>query len=387
MIIFLKGVLNVLDYFIDSMAKGVEDAYVLDISEPTFFQSIVNLEYKIDETTDVIMFNNVGINLVTTAGENYWELKKVKLHNIYVDAPIWYRRELEQNLQCMQVITVDRYHKEFINAYFPNCRSVRFLPHGGVKPTDREEIAFENRKIEVLYVGSRQSSKWEDRMISLSDSDRELFGMIKDILIKYPYLTLEKVYDLCMDEMGIRLQREAALDVINALYVEVLRDVRGYYQGKVIEALAGGGVHIDIYNSYGWGEIEDKYPNYVHVHEAVEPDECIRLMCESKITLNILPWFKYGAHERIYNAMLNGAVCVSDTSEYLMKHFENGKNIVFYELDKLGDLVKNVRMVLDNPGFARHIIENQKNKVKNSTWRDRLDNILEQKFEEGVDFI
>lgn len=65
MIIFLKGVLNVLDYFIDSMAKGVEDAYVLDISEPTFFQSIVNLEYKIDETTDVIMFNDVGIYIIS----------------------------------------------------------------------------------------------------------------------------------------------------------------------------------------------------------------------------------------------------------------------------------------------------------------------------------
>lgn len=65
-----------------------------------------------------------------------------------------------------------------------------------------------------------------------------------------------------------------------------------------------------------------------------------RLICESKITLKILPWLKYDAHERIYNATLNGAVCVSDASEYLMEHFENGKNIVFYELDKLGDLEK-----------------------------------------------
>lgn len=102
MIFFLKGTLNVLNNFIDCMAEGEEDAYVLDISEPNFFQSIINLEHKIDGTTDVIMFNNVGINLVTTTGENYWELKKVKLHNIYVDAPIWYRKELEQNLKCME---------------------------------------------------------------------------------------------------------------------------------------------------------------------------------------------------------------------------------------------------------------------------------------------
>ena len=110
-------------------------------------------------------------------------------------------------------------------------------------------------------------------------------------------------------------------------------------------------------------------------------------MYNSKITLNTQPWFKYGAHERIYNAMLNGSVCVTDTSEYLKKHFENGKNIIFYELNQLDDLVKNVHLLLENPGFAKSIIENQKRIAVNSTWNNRLHNILEQRFEEGVDFI
>lgn len=110
-------------------------------------------------------------------------------------------------------------------------------------------------------------------------------------------------------------------------------------------------------------------------------------MRNSKITLNIMPWFKYGAHDRIYNAMLNGSVCVTDTSEYLKKHFENGKNIIFYELNQLDNLVKNVHLLLENPGFAKSIIENQKRTAANSTWSNRVHNILEQRFEEGVDFI
>lgn len=143
--------------------------------------------------------------------------------------------------------------------------------------------------------------------------------------------------------------------------------------------------YFEIYLDHGWEEIADKYPDYIH--KGVSSEECLRLMHNSKITLNVLSWFKYGAHERIFNAMLNGSVCVTDTSEYLKRYFENGKNIVLFELDKLDDLTKTVRYILDNADYAQYIIENQKKAAANSTWGDRLNNILEQRFEEGKDFI
>lgn len=387
MVIFLKGALETLDCFIHCMAEGVNDAYIMDVTEQTFVQQLQEIDSQIDETTDVITFNNVGIRVSVEGGENYWEIKKVKLHNILVDAPVWYEETLKHDLKCMQIITIDRYHKEFINKYFPNRASVQFLPHGGAKLSVIEEIAYEDRQIDVLYVGGRTKClRGNHKYVFLPDDGRELFETARSLLIKYPHLTLEKVYDLYMNEIGIGLIRDAELNVIHTLYGEILEAVRGYYQGKVIEALAASGIHVDIYSS-GWEDAAEKYPDYVHTHERISPKECIRLMCNSKITLNTQPWFKYGAHERIYNAMLNGSVCVTDTSEYLKKHFENGKNIVFYELNQLDNMVKNVHLLLENPGFAKSIIENQKKTVANSTWSNRVHNILEQRFEEGVDFI
>lgn len=390
MIILLKGVLSVLDYFIDHMAEGSEDTCVLDITDGAFAGKLSDFDAQIDETTDVILFNNVGLNLgVVRDGreQNYWEFKGVRLHNIYVDAPIWYKNELANDFKCMQVITVDGYHRDFIRKYFPGCASAEFLPHGGVRLPDAEQIPYEQRPIDVLYVGTRRDRSANQLYASLSPDNREIFDGIREILMRHPHMTPEGVFDMYMGELGAAPARGAAVEFLYILYAEALDDVRSYYQGKIVETLASAGISIEIYGEGNWGEIAERYPDSIHVNDMITPEECIRMMCRSKVTLNILPWFKYGAHERIYNAMLNGSVCVSDASEYLVKHFEPGKNIVLYELNHLDLLAEKVQRILGSPGDAERIIENQKRSVAHSTWADRLQNIIEQRFDEGKDFI
>ncbi|MCM1156656.1 MAG: glycosyltransferase [Roseburia sp.] len=387
MVIFLKGMLKTLDLFIDCMTEGMEDACIIDVSDhEAYIKRLRELDAQIDETTDVIAFNNTGLD-VEAMGINYWEMKGVKFHNMYVDPPIWYMTTLEQNLSCMQIITVDANHKTFMETYFPRYNT-QFLPLAGVRLPEAAEIPYEERKIDVLYVGARkQQMSRHPEFDFLQGHDKEVFYTVKQILLQYPFMTPEKAYDICMSQLGIELAREDAILCLRAIQEEVVSEVRGYYQGKVIESLAAAGIHVDIYCRTGWEPVQEKYPEYIHLHESVTPWKCMELMRESKITLNIQPWFKYGSHDRVYNAMLNGSVCVSDTSDYLVKYFKNGRDIVFYELENMEGLVKNVRMLLANPGFAKVIMENQKKAVEHSTWKERLQNILEQKFEEGKDFI
>ena len=387
MVIFLKGMLQTLDLFIDCMTEDMEDACVIDVSDyKAYIARLQELDSQIDETTDVIAFNNTGLD-VWAQEKNYWEVKKVKFHNIYVDPPIWYMQVLERNFTCMQVITVDANHKKFMDTYFPNYKA-QFLPLAGVKLPEAEEILYEDRKIDVLYVGARkQKMSMHPEFDFLQGHDKEVFYTVEQILLQYPFMIPEKAYDICMKQLGIELKREDALLCLRALQEQVVSEVRGYYQGKVIESLAAAGIHVDVYCKSGWEPVREKYPEYIHLHDSVTPRQCMELMRDSKITLNIQPWFKHGSHDRIYNAMLNGAVCVSDTSDYLVKYFQNGRDIVYYELDDMEGLVKNVRLLLDNPGFAKVIMENQKKAAAHSTWKERLQNILEQRFEEGKDFI
>lgn len=387
MVIFLKGMLQTLDLFIDCMTESMENACVIDVSDyNAYIERLQELDTQIDETTDVITFNNVGL-FVEAHGINYWEMKKVKFHNVYVDPPIWYMQILERNFTCMQIITVDANHKKFMDTYFPNYHA-QFLPLAGVRLPETAEIPYEDRKIDVLYVGSRkQRISMHSEFDFLQGHDKEIFYTIKQILLQYPFMTPEKAYDICMSQFGIELNREDTLLCLRAIQEQVVSEVRGYYQGKVIESLAAAGIDVDVYCPNGWEPIQEKYPDHIRLHDSVTPRQCMELMRESKITLNIQPWFKYGSHDRIYNAMLNGSVCVSDISDYLVKYFKNGRDIVFYELEDMDGLIKNVRMLLDNPGFAKVIMENQKKAAAHSTWKERLQNILEQRFEEGKDFI
>ena len=93
--------------------------------------------------------------------------------------------------------------------------------------------------------------------------------------------------------------------------------------------------------------------------------------------LNCMPWFKDGSHERIYNAMLNGAICVTDESKYLKEQFIHGQNIVFYELNDIPSLVENIKYLLSHSEVAEKIaLKGYCIAHERDTWERRLDTLL-----------
>ena len=384
MVIFIQGRNTVLNHFIDEMAIHTPNNYVLNWTDEDFMSKLTALDAFIDETTYVILFNNGGIDL-NIQGQNYWDMKQVQLYNIQVDSPIWYRKVLELNIKCMHIVSVDKNHTKLIQKYYPSYPAI-FLPHGG-ELSPLSETPYESRDIDILYVGTRELISPPQATLSFfPDNGAEFLQTTFNILLKYPFLAPEQLVDLYFREAGINTDADNYLDCLYAVYYYNVHNVRAYYQEKIISALAEAHFHISLYGT-NWEPVIDKYPEYVHPCGNVSPEEYIRLVCNSKISLNIQSWYKEGSHERVYNAMLNGAVCVTDASEYMKRHFKNGENIIFYDLTKLDELVKNVDIILNNPEYAKHIIHNQKQAAKHSTWHDRLNNILSQQFIEGQDFV
>ena len=73
------------------------------------------------------------------------------------------------------------------------------------------------------------------------------------------------------------------------------------------------------------------------------------MLGKAKIGLNCMLWFKDGCSERVFNIMLNGAVCLTDTSKYLLERFEHGNELVFYDLEDMEEMKQNVRGCLIIP--------------------------------------
>ena len=101
-------------------------------------------------------------------------------------------------------------------------------------------------------------------------------------------------------------------------------------------------------------------------------------MAEARINLNVMPGFKQGTHDRIFNTLLQHSVPLTDCSTWIQENFTDGKDIALYDLDHLEKLPQIARRLLSDVGLAETIITNGYQKVSESfTWGHCTDWILE----------
>ena len=134
--------------------------------------------------------------------------------------------------------------------------------------------------------------------------------MLSDI-INHPDMTIDEAAEKHLREEFNDLTDEQLCNCMPGMMYADL-NVRFHYRELAIRALVDSGLKV---NTYGEGY------NYI--------------VCE--ISLNVMPWFKKGAHDRVFNSCLNGAVCLTDSSSYLDEIFTDGKDILFYDLNMLKD--------------------------------------------------
>ena len=101
-------------------------------------------------------------------------------------------------------------------------------------------------------------------------------------------------------------------------------------------------------------------------------------MKEYKIVVNIMPCFMDGSHDRVFNSLLAGAVCVTDKSKYLLEEFDDNENIVFYDINDTDKLPKIINGLLANEELMQKIADNGKQFCESKhLWKHRVDSILE----------
>ena len=154
--------------------------------------------------------------------------------------------------------------------------------------------------------------------------------------------------------------------------------VRYYIRGEVIRSLCDGGVKVQVYGDK-WNELK---PNLNHPENLMDGDsiysaECLQKICDSKISLNVLPWFKNGPHDRIFNTMLNGALCLTDSNPWLNQILRDGENCRIYDLKNLGQLPDMVREILSDEEKMQQIADVGYLIGQENTWGKRMDELSE----------
>ena len=388
-IILFTGEVETLGYFSLQLAKAFEklghEVLVFDFLEEE--KSFLKLQiFREDKNTVMVTFNFSGIRqdeiFHTEDGALFWDRYQIPCYNIVVDHPFYYHELIRKRPKLYRQICIDRDHMRYMERFFPDVRLCPFLPLGGTQLKDRREaIPLPERPIEIIFTGNYTPPHTFDQHITRIDEEYTAFyRSIIDALIANPDLAMEEVFESFLkQEIPEITEDELAACMENMIFIDLY--IRFYFRGLVVRTLADQGFRVHVFGK-GWNRLECEHPENIIDGDTLDSYGCLQMISKAKISLNVMPWFKDGAHDRIFNSMLNGAICLTDTSRYLTKILQKDKEVKFYSLKEINQLPEIVKQLLSDPEGMEQVVQmGYERAVGYHTWGCRAE-VLSQWIEE-----
>jgi hypothetical protein len=245
---------------------------------------------------------------------------------------------------------------DYMKKYFPQVRHHLFLPLGGTSLVScKQELkSFGQRTNDIVFTGNYRDPFYFLRYVEHKGQEYIDFYMdIFEDMKANPDKTLEETaYAHVLRDIGPVSDNDMRDIYKNMIFLDLM--IRFYYRGQVIKTIVDSGHKIRIYGA-GWEELECRCPQNIACHGFLTSQECLELIGDSKVSINVMPWFKRGAHDRIFNTMLNGAVCATDTSLYLDEFIRDGENALYYPLTEIDCLPDRISELLADSAQAERI--------------------------------
>lgn len=386
---------------------------IVDINSKEDAERFVQKYERLNEVTDIIDFNTDVFSYIFSenyydnynaeddvagtecAGgsvkydrENYiFDIKNdssggdyVKLWHIILDHPLYHNSVLKQPLKNMRVVCLDETHAEYIRKYYSHIKEVIVMPLPA--DTAKSLVPYNERSRNVLFTGTYTSSEDIVALVMRSGGDSveiknfqtmhkepaqefinsmQIFNKMAGYLLENPCETIEKAYTFALGDItDEKVLRETAAAFADGLELNFLADmfIRAVIREELLMEMLRNGIDVDIFG-HGWEKFVEKCGNVeksegrfkgkINICGEVDYRQLPELYADTKIALNVLPWFKAGQHDRIALAMCNGCVCVTDESTYLEKKFVDGENIFMYSLEDMTGAAMLVRDLLTHP--------------------------------------
>lgn len=400
-IVMFQGGVETLDYFSRQLGQAFEAHGLL-----VFYFDLENVntsvkkvkKFMTSKSTAIITFNFEGLDRETGIYDNVrgylWQMFDVPIYNIAVDHPYYYDTHfvhlLEDDkkrsglLERYFHLSIDKNHQNYVKEFYPWINEAGFIPLAGnlmcqdnVFNTDFENISVSKRNRDLIFTGNYTKLSFFDKYIHAINEEYAQFymGMIED-LKKNPVKTVEEVIiSHCNREMGPQKTQDLRLPIHKTIFVDMY--IRNYFRGELVRILADEGFDITVVGA-GWEDLCVKRPNRMKIIQQTNSEECIRLIRDSKISLNVMPWFKNGAHDRVFTSVLNGTLCVTDESEYQKQVLSEGEGVCYYMLDRINTVTELLRGLLKDDELISLISQNGIEKVrKEHTWMNRAQMILD----------
>lgn len=291
--------------------------------------------------------------------------------NIVFDHPGYLTNLAASVPQNYYLLLHDRNYINYIAKYYKNIKGAFHFCPAGILPESKEALKIYDVSFIGLYLNYR------DYFHTIKSYERGLRSLALRYLNEmkhHPDLPAEKILntifhddfltkDICFPDLFFQLK--AVNDCILS-----------YYREKVIHTLLDAGIQIHVY-----GESWKSAPFSGHAslisHPEITARENLSVMQRSKISLNIMRGHKDGFTERIANALLCRSVVLSDKTTTLENDFQNGSELILFDLKEINLLPAKVSQLLNNPEQLEQIAQNGYRKAcQEHQWIHRARQIL-----------
>ena len=378
-IIFIKNAVETLGYFSEQIARELErNGYeTCFIDYERMYESMdVMLHFLDREETALVTFNFIGLRgeavFQTESGRSIWQEENLPVLNILVDHPLYYHSCLKEAGERMRVFCVDREHVGYVRRFYPGLK-VEFLPlagnellfshgdgeHGTHRVDVPEPVPYGRRTVDLVFTANYVSMEMlEEKVKALDDDYRIFYRRITEDLIADPAQSVDAVMERHIrNALGAVPEEQLCAAMSGMIWIDLF--IRSYVREKVVQTLADAGIIVRVFGA-DWEKIHCKKPQNVRTSGGkVNSAACVQAMRDARIALNVMPWFKDGAHDRVFTAMLQGEC-------------RDGENICFYSLRALEQLPDQVVSLLEDPVRMAELAERgYRMAEKRHRWKNR----------------
>lgn len=319
----------------------------------------------------IFSIDAVGVDLYNSLN------KKPFFWTFLVDPPFYLNERLKQITGNVMVSCVDRRHVEYIDKYYKNIPWTCFMPHGGIVGKPASVIPYDRRDYPVIMMGSFGDFSSINTIINSIKSDYDpIVSSVIDRCMSETQIDLETALAETIDEYQMNFDNNMFREFLYILRsIDALR--RHYKRLKLVRSLLEMNISVNIWGN-GWNSLKKYDPNdLLIIHGSIEYTKANIIMGNSKIVVNDMPLFNDGSHERVFGAMQSGAIVATDRSIFLEECFQDKKNIIFYNSERIDILADSIRELLTDTKKAQSIINNSLMVSSLHTWKNRAADILE----------
>ena len=366
------------------LQKRGHEIFILDLLNPPAENphSYVRFSQFASAKVDAaVSFDGLGIKDDLLIG--IWNAYHTVVVDIFMDPPLRFHTAMEKHPQNYLMFCCDWDHVEYVKKYFKLCVPyVGFMPHVGVMPDPNiPVIPYTEKKYDVLFSGTYYSPENRlaqvEEMVEKGTAVYDFYQILYKCLVEDSRLTIEQGAFRTVEQMGLSVDQNMMKSLMRCAE-PVDWAIRMYQRGRVVEELAKSGVELHLLGR-GWeNHCSADYPNVHRIDDRIPYADTLAYMADARLNLNVFPWFKAGTHDRIFNALLQHSLPLTDSSRWVDENFTDGVDIALYDLEHLEKLPEMIGGLLRDTERAQEMIRKGYEKTaENLTWSNCADWILE----------